>query len=42
MFLCAASERHCLCYDLTLFPTLTGTGTLFGLLRPPHPFYEPF
>ena len=32
MFLCAASQRHCLRYALALFPTLTGTGTISGSL----------
>ena len=42
MFLCAASQRHCLRYALALFPTLTGTGIISDSLRPYHAFYEPF
>jgi hypothetical protein len=42
MFLCAASQRHYLRYDLVLFPTLTGTGTIFSLLRQSHSFCGPF
>ena len=30
MFLCAASQRHCLLYALALFPTLIGTGPFCG------------
>ncbi len=42
MFLRALTQRHCLRYDLAMFPTLIGTGMISGSWRPYHTFYGPF